>query len=177
MRFLSRAIGSLSSNSRTHRATASTDRRRSRIGVESLETRNLLSIAGVTLQYGNLAITGTHSGGNVAKVWIDSATHNVGVSLNGQSEEFDASKVGNVTYTSGRSGGDTFVNSTKLTSLVFAHGSGNHVTGGTGYNFVYFFGNNETYAATGGYSDVWKAFGTGDTIQNPNHAAVVVYSN
>ena len=132
MRFLSRVITSRAGDSRSHRATASTDRRRARIGVESLETRNLLSIAGVTLQYGNLAITGTHSSGNVAKVWMDSATHNVAVSLNGQSEEFDASKVGNVTYTSGRSGGDTFVNSTKLTSLVFAHGSGNHVTGGTG---------------------------------------------
>jgi hypothetical protein len=144
--------------------------------VESLETRNLLSIAGVTLQWGNLTITGTHASGNVAKIWIDSTTHNVAVSFNGQTEEFAPSKVTSVTYHSGSSGGDTFVNRTSLTTLVYANGNGNHITGGTGYNFTYFFGNNETYTATGGYSDVFKDGGTGDTIVNPNHAKVAVYS-
>ena len=150
---------------------------RSRIQLETLETRSLLSIAGVTLQYGNLAITGTQSSGNVAQVWVDSATHNVAVSFNGQTQEFAASQVSNITYKSGSGGGDTFVNRTSMTSLVYAYGNGNHVTGGTGYNNTYFFGNNETYTATGGYSNVWIDYGTGDTIINPNNATVVVYAN
>jgi hypothetical protein len=176
MRFLNRVIRSLSGDSRADRGTAFNGRRRSRIGLETLERRDLLSIAGVTLQYGNLAVTGTRASGNVANVWMDSSTHKLAVSLNGQTEEFAASNVSSVTYKSGSRGGDTFVNSTSLTSLVYAFGNGNHVTGGTGYNYTYFFGNNETYTATGGFSDVWKSRGTGDTIMNPNHATVVAYA-
>src|SRR5262249_24445717 len=117
MRFLNRIIRSLSVSDR---GTALNGRRRSRFGLETLEGRDLLSIAGVALQYGNLAITGTKASGNVAKVWIDSSTHNVAVSFNWQTEEFAASKVVNVTYKSGSRGGDTFVNSTGMTTLVYA---------------------------------------------------------
>jgi hypothetical protein len=145
--------------------------------LETLENRNLLSIAGVTLKYGNLSITGTQSSGNVAEVWIDSTTHKVAVSLNEKSEEFSASQVSNITYTSGANGGDTFTNNTSLTSVDYGHGGSNKFTGGTGSNFVYFFGNNNTYTAQGGISDVWEDYGSGDIIVNPEHASVTVYAS
>ena len=131
------------------RAAGSACDRRSQIQLEPLESRNLLSIAGVTLQFGNLAIKAPGAGGNMAKVWIDSATHNVAVSLNGKSEEFSAASVANITYTGGAKGGDTFTNNTSLTSLEYGYGGNNKFTGGTSYNFVYFFGNNNTFSAGG----------------------------
>ena len=177
MQFLRRVIGSLSSDPRAHRGAASTGRRRSRIELETLESRDLLSIAGVTLQYGNLAITGTQSSGNAAHVWIDPSTHNVEVSLNGQSEEFTAAQVSNITYKSGAQGGDAFVNDTGLTSLAYGYGGSNQFTGGTGYNYIYFFGNNNTYTAEeGSISAVWEGHGKGDKIVNPYHASVTVYA-
>jgi hypothetical protein len=174
---LTRAIGSWSGGRQAEQRPGSACHRRSHIQLEALETRNLLSIAGVTLQFGNLAIKAPNSSGNVAKVWIDSATHNVAVSLNGQTEEFAAASVANITYTGGAKGGDTFTNSTSLLSLDYGYGGSNKFTGGTSYNFVYFFGNNNKFSAVGGFSDVWKGYGSGDTITDPPGATVVVYNN
>ncbi len=176
MRFLSPVIGSLSSDSRARRGTASTGRRRSRIELETLDNRNLLSIAGVTLQFGNLAITAPKASGNVAEVRIDPTTHNVEVSLNGKSEEFAASKVHSVSYKGGVDGGDTFVNDTNLLSLDFGYGGNNDFTGGTAYNFVFFQGNSNTYTVHGTYSDVFEDHGLHDSIVNPSGARVSVYS-
>jgi hypothetical protein len=177
VRFLRRVIGSLSRDLRARLGTTSTGRRRSRIELEALESRNLLSIAGVTLMFGNLAITATKSSGNAAQVSIDSSTHNVAVSFNGQSEEFTAAQVSSITYKGGASGGDTFVNNTSLTSLAWGYGGGNHFTGGTGFNYTYFFGNHNTFTAQGGISDVWEDYGVGDIIVNPKHASVTVYAS
>ena len=177
MRFLSRVRASRSTDSPADRGRASTGRHCSRIELETLENRDLLSIAGVALQFGNLTITGTRSSGNVAKVWIDSSTHEVAVSLNGQSEEFTASQVASVTYKAGASGGDTFVNNTALTTLEYGYGGRDHFTGGTGFNYVYFFGNNNSYTAQDGVTDVWKDYGSGDTVANPLGGAVTVYSS
>jgi hypothetical protein len=143
--------------------------------LEALESRNLLSIVGITLRYGNLAITGARGSGNVAQVWIDPSTHNVAVSLNGQSEQFSPSSVSSITYKSGANGGDSFVNHTRLTTLAYGNGSNNHFTGGTGYNYIYDFGNNNVFTAQGGVSDLWEGHGTGDVIVNPNHYHVTVY--
>jgi hypothetical protein len=83
--------------------------------LETLETRNLLSISGVTLQFGNLAITAPNSSHNTAVVSIDTSNHNdVKVTLNGASEEFSPSLVANITYKGGSGGHDTFTNSTNL---------------------------------------------------------------
>jgi hypothetical protein len=177
MRFLRGVISSVSSESRANREAPSSRRRRSRIELESLENRALLSITGVKLQFGNLAITAPKSSGNVAQVWIDPATHNVAVSLNGQSEEFAASSVTSITYKSGANGGDTFTNNTKLTNQDYGYGGNNHFTGGTGYSYIYFFGNNNNYAAHGGVNVVWKAHGTGDVIQNGVGASLTVYDS
>ena len=163
MRSLSQVLGSLASDSQVHRITPAHRRHHARMALETLEGRNLLSIAGVTLQFGNLAITAPKASGNVAEVRIDPKTHNVEVSLNGQSEEFAASKVFSVTYKGGVDGGDTFVNDTSLTTLDYGYGGDNNFTGGTGYNYVYFDGNDNTYTADAGVSDVWKDYGSGDT--------------
>jgi hypothetical protein len=141
-----------------------------------MEGRSLLSIAGVTLQFGNIAIVAPKASGNVAEVQIDSKTHNVEVSLNGQSEEFAASSVVNITYKGGANGGDTFVNHTDLTALYYGFGGGNTFTGGGAYNFVFFTGNNNTYNANGLYSDVFEGGGSGDQAVNPSHSPISVYS-
>jgi hypothetical protein len=137
-----------------------------------LETRALLSIPGVTLQFGNLAITATKASGNVAQVSIDSVTHNVKVTLNGNSEEFSASKVYNVTYKGGSGGGDTFQDNTSLVSLEYGYGGNNNFTGGTSYNYVYFFGNNNSFTGpAGSVSDVFENGGHGDTM----HGSGTIY--
>lgn len=175
MRFLSRIIGSFLSNSHGQRRATLYRPRARAVEVQSLEPRNLLSVAGVTLQFGNLAITGTKASGNVAEVWIDPATHNVAVSLNGQSEEFAPNLVSNITYKSGASGGDTFTNNTRLTAMNYGYGGNNHFTGGTGFSYIYFFGNDNSYKAQGGTSDVWEDYGVGDVITDATGASVIVY--
>ena len=93
MRFLNRIIGSGVKNpcnpcARQRRRSALP--RGSRIEIESLESRNLLSIGGVTLSYGELSIVAPLLSGNKAAVSIDPTNQDVKVSLNGQSEEFCA---------------------------------------------------------------------------------------
>jgi len=166
-------MGSVPEGSRARQERRPTGRRRSRIELERLETRNLLSIAGVTLQYGNLAIqapnTASNVPGNVAVVSIDSSNHNnVKVSLNGASEEFSPSQVYNITYVGRQAGGDTFTDNTNLVSLDYGYGGNNNFTGGGSYNYVYFYGNNNTFTGvTGSYSVVFEDGGTGDTINDP----------
>jgi hypothetical protein len=140
-----------------------------------MESRALLSIPGVTLQFGNLAITATKASGNVAQVSIDSSNKNVRVAFNGQTEEFSPGQVLNITYKGGISGGDSFVNNTQLTDLAYCYGGSNSFSGGTGYNYVFFFGNNNTYHGQGGYTDVWEGWGKNDTINGLG--TIVVYLN
>ena len=149
----------------------------SSVALEPLELRDAPSIAGVTLQYGNLAIKAPNPSGNVAEVQIDPLSGNVEVTLNGASEEFAAASVMSITYKGGSGGGDTFTNDTGLTSLDYGHGGGNTFTGGSGYDFVYFFGDDNTFVATAGMADVFEDHGQGDAIVNPNGALVVVYSD
>lgn len=182
MRFLGRIIGAVSEGSRA-RHRRPTGGHRTRIGCETLEGRALLtavstSIPGVSLTYGNLSITAPKSSGNVAEVSIDPSTHNVKVSLNGQSEEFSASQVYNITYVGGSGGGDTFTNDTNLVELAYGYGGHNDFTGGTSYNFVYLYGNDNTYDAQAGslFSDVFEDGGTGDTVSDPPGSPVQTFA-
>lgn len=151
--------------------------RRAPIGLEALEGRALLSIPGVSLQFANLSITATKASGNVAQVSIDPLNHNVKVSLNGQTEEFSAKLVANVTYKGGSGGDDTFVNDTSLVELAYGYGGNNNFTGGTSYNYVFFYGNNNSYnAQDGDFTDVFEDGGTGDAINNPDGASIQCYS-
>jgi hypothetical protein len=173
MRFFNRILGSLSEGSRT-RDRRFTDQRRSRIELEMLEGRTLMSgIPGVSLRFGNLAITAPNASGNVAQVSIDPSNHDVKVSLNGKSEEFSPSLVASVTYKGGSGGGDTFTNDTYLVEQAYGYGGHNTFTGGTTYNFVYFFGNSNTYQAqAGSFCDVFENGGKGDTIHDPPGATI-----
>src|ERR1700730_19094595 len=69
MRFLSRSTGLFQSTSGAREEYRSAGRRRLPMTLETLETRNLMSVPGVSLSYGNLLIQApTGSSGNVAKV-------------------------------------------------------------------------------------------------------------
>jgi hypothetical protein len=177
MRFLSRKSGLVRSTSRAQEEHRSARRsRRSPIALETLETRGLMSVPGVSLSYGNLLIQApTGSSGNVAKVSIDPATQNVNVSFNGQTESFSAGQVANITYYGGSGGGDKFENDTNLVSLDYGFGAGNNFSGSTSYNFVYFFGAGNTYSAPdGSFSDVLE-IGGGDTVNASPAADVAIY--
>jgi hypothetical protein len=171
MRFLGRNRGLVQGVSGTRQVHRSANRRRSPIALETLDTRSLMSVPGVTLAFGNLAITapaGSH--GNVATVSIDPSNQDVMVSFNGQSEEFSPSKVFSVTYVGGTGGGDTFANDTSLLSVDFGFGQQNNFTGGTGDNFVFFFGSNNTYNEEPGSTNYVFELGGPDTINIINNS-------
>jgi len=163
MRLFHRITGSLSEGSPA-RDRRSAGPRRARIECEVLEGRALMSLPGVVVQFGNIAITSTLASGNHAQVSI-AADHNVLVTVNGQSEEITG-RVFNVTYKGSAGGGDTFVNSTNLVEAAYGHGGSNNFTGGSNYNFVYLWGNGNTYNANG-FSDVMEHGGQHDAINNP----------
>lgn len=156
-------------------------RRSNPLVFDALETRNLLTLAGVSLTYGNLLIEPTKPSGNV--VQLLALPDNVLVlTVNGQEESLPLYAGGpynggvlNVTYVGGQGGGDTFVNDTSLVSLDYGFGGGNAFTGGAGFNYVFFYGNGNTFAGQPGEaSDVFEDGGT-DTIE-ANGAVVQVYS-
>jgi hypothetical protein len=171
--FLNQIISLLPRATNARQERRPTDRYRSTMALETLESRNLLSIAGVTLSYGSLAFhapAGSH--GNVASVSIDPSNHNIKASFNGHSEEFSPGQVSSITYMGGTGGGDTFTNSTSLMSLEYGFGQHNNYTGGSGFNYVYFYSGNNTYSASAGsMSDVFEVGGT-DTVNNPFGAVV-----
>jgi hypothetical protein len=177
MRFLSRIMGFVPAASRARQERRSTGRRRSRIELETLEGRALMTgIAGVSVSYGNLLIQPTQASGNTAVVSI-APDQNLQVTLNGQSEEFSPSAISSITYYGGSGGGDSFTNATNLTSLEYGYGSGNNFTGGTGFNYAFFYyGSGNTFNAQGGsVNDVFEVFGS-DAVNNPDNALVQVYS-
>ena len=163
-------------DSHVNRDYRSAGNRRASVALESLETRGLMSVPGVSLSYGNLLIQApSGSSGNVANISIDPANHNVQVSFNGKSEEFCRSSVSNITYMGGSGGHDTFTNNTNLVSLVLAFGSHDTVTGGTGYNYVYFYGGGNTFNAQSGCVSDVSEIGGSDTINSAPHATVNVF--
>ena len=86
-------------------------------------------------------------------------------------------QVTSITYKSGANGGDTFENDTSRTNLDYGYGGRNHFTGGTGYNYIYLFGNNNAFNVQGGTNVAWKAFGIGDVFQNPTGSSLTIYNN
>jgi hypothetical protein len=178
MSFLSRIMGSIPTGSRVRKELRSAGRRCSRLELGRLESRDLMSgIAGVSLTYGNLTIESPKTSGNTAIVSIDPSTKNVEVTLNGQSEEFSPSLVDNITYVGGAGGGDTFTDNTSLVSLDYGYGSGNTFTGGSSYNYVFFYGGDNTFnGVKGSVSDVFEDGYTNDLI-NADGGIVQQYSS
>jgi hypothetical protein len=177
MRFLSRIMGLVSEGSRIRPQRRSGSRTRSPIELQRLEGRDLLSIAGVSLNYGVLAIQAPKASGNSAVVQMVGS--NVQVTLNGASETFSPSLVASITYMGGSGGGDTFTDDTSVASLEYGYGSGNNFTGGTGNNYAYFYGkgtNSNTFnAQVGGVSDVIEWGGKNTVKVNTNGADVQIW--
>jgi hypothetical protein len=174
MHFLRRFYVSKTESTRTHRPAT---RRRSPAMLEMLESRNLMSVAGVAVEYGALAITAPLASKNVATVSIDPSNKDIKVSLNGQSEEFSPGSISSVTYEGSYGGGDTFTNATSLMTLSYGYGSGNDFTGGTGYNYFYIWGTgNNTYnAPSGSVTDLFEIGGT-YTVNTGTGATVQIYT-
>ena len=164
MQFFSRVFGAASKTSRVRRADRSPRSRCSQIGVESLEGRDLMSdIPGVSNQGGVLVITATQAAHNTVIVSNDQ-NGNVLVTLNGNSEMFPAGTVWTISYTGGQGGGDTFTNNTNLSEVAVMYGGGNQVVGGTSWNLVDLWGNNNSFDSPGGASDVFTYNGPNNNI-------------
>src|SRR5271157_5519465 len=99
MQFLSRVFGTAPKTSRVRQADRSPRSRCSQIRVESLEGRNLMS-TGIVSQGGIVEITATKPSNNTATV-SNLGDGNVGVTLNGYSQEFSRSSIWTICYTSG----------------------------------------------------------------------------
>src|SRR5271166_4238085 len=91
VQFFSRVFGAASKTSQIRRADRSPRSRRSQIGVESLEGRDLMS-GGITNQGGALVITAPQAANNTVIVSNDQ-NGNVLVNLNGNSQMFAAGTV------------------------------------------------------------------------------------
>ena len=177
MRFLSRMMSLVSEGSHARPTRSAAGRRPLRMELEPLEGRALLSaLAGVSVQYGNLAIQAPQASGNVAVITAP-APNTVQLSLNGQCETFNTTQISitSITYLGGSGGGDTMVNDTDLPTVEYGFGSGNNFMGGTGFNYAFFFGGANTFdAQAGSVSDVFELSG-GNTVSNPDGAVVQDY--
>jgi hypothetical protein len=147
-------FGIASRMSRMSSVTKTDRRRQPLLTMEFLEDRDLKTtgIAGVSLSNGLLSITGTQLSGNTAIVSIDPTNQMVRVNLNGDSEEFAPSQISAVFYNGGQGGGDTFVNSTNLLAIEYGWGGNNTFTGGTGDDYMFMFGDNNTVTDRGGFA-------------------------
>jgi len=145
--------------------------------VESLEGRELLSgnIPGVSFSFGALTITGTQASHNSAQVSIDPSNGMVKVSLNGQAVEYNKSSIWSMNYTGGQGGWDSFINDTSLTETVTMYGGNNTSLGGSSWNSVNLWGDNNTYDARGAASYVFTYNGPNDKITP--YSAVAVFAS
>ncbi len=166
MQFFSRVFGAASKTSRVRRADRSPRSRRSQIGVESLEGRDLMS-GGATNAGGALVIQAPQAANNTVTVSNDQ-NGNVIVNLNGNSQMFAAGTVYTISYSGAPQGGDTFINNTGLNGVAVMNGSGNHVVGGSGLNVVALWGDYNSFNAQGGVSYVYCYNGPNDNINTSN---------
>ena len=60
---------------------------------------------------------------------------------------FPASTIWTISYTGAKGGGDTFTNNTSLSEMAAGNGGNNQVLGGSSWNLVYLWGNNNSYDA------------------------------
>lgn len=165
---LSRVFGANQKVTRARRADRSPLRRRARFTLETLEDRDLKSnIPGVQDVYGGIMIKATQADHNVASVSIDPANQNVKVTLNGDSVEFDSGEIWTLSYTGSRGGWDSFTNDTSIPDVVSMQGGNNTMLGGSSWNYVNLYGDNNTFDARGGASDVFTFAGPNDHLTLP----------
>jgi hypothetical protein len=148
--------------------TKTVRRRQPQLNLEALEARDLktVGVPGVSLANGMLSITGTQFSGNTAAVSIDPTNQMVKVTLNGASQEFAPSLVAAVFYNGGYGGGDTFANSTNIMAIEYGWGGHNNFTGGSGDDYMFLWGDDNTVTDTGGVAVAYTHGGRGDNIAN-----------
>jgi hypothetical protein len=177
MQFLSRVFSATPKTSRVRQADRSPRRRRAQFSVESLEGRDLKSdIPGVSDLGRVISISATQAAQNRASVEIDPNNGNVQISLNGNSVEYSRNAVWSVTFSGGQGGGDVFRNDTNIPEVATGYGGNNQFLGGSSWNTVSFWGDNNSYDARGGASYVYT-FGSGDNIVPYNNVSVFSYNN
>ena len=115
-----------------------------------------------------LVITATQAANNTAIVSNDQ-NGNVQVTLNGNSAGVPRRRCLDVSsYSGGQGGGDTFTNNTGLSEMAVMYGGNNHVVGGSSWNLVELWGDNNSFDAQGGPSDVFTYNGPNNQHQHPN---------
>ena len=177
MQFFNRLFGFDSIVSRPRREARHHRRHQATFTLEGLEDRDLKSnIPGVTMQYGVIGITATQGSGNSASVSIDHSNQMVKVSLNGQSVEYNQGDVYTVNFSGSQGGSDTFTNNTSLTELAYGNGGNNHFKGGSSWNMIYLYGDNNSFDARGTSSYVFAYNGPNDNIQSYNNVQVFASS-
>jgi hypothetical protein len=175
MKFLSRVFGLDTTASRARQADRPSHQRRTQLRLETLEGRDLKSADGVSLSYGMLNITAPNaSGGNVAVV--NQVGSQVTVTVNDQTDTFNASDVWQINFTGCQAGHDTFVNNTGLNDVANGYGGGNQFYGGSGFNTISLSGDYSVYDARGGFSYVWAANGPNDYIPLYGNTYVTQYT-
>ncbi len=173
MQYFSRVFGAASKTSRVRRADRSPRSRCSQIGVESLEGRDLMSATPISIQAGVLEMTATQAANNTASVSMVQ-NGNLQVTLNGNTVVIPANTVWTISYNGGAKGGDSFKNNTGLSEVTVTYGGGDHVMGGKSWNLAYFWGNDNSFASSGGASDVFT-YGSNNNI-NTQDAPTAVYA-
>ncbi len=175
MQFLSRIFGRDRKISRACHADRSPHRHRARVGVESMEGRNLLS--NVSVQWGTLTINAPQASQNQTYVWNDANGQSVDVWTDNQYYQFDRSQISWVTYNGGSGGGDYLENDAGLNMVATGNGGNNTFKGGSAYNYVVLWGDNNSYDARGGASNVYAYNGPNDNVTAYSDVYVTAYNS
>jgi RTX calcium-binding nonapeptide repeat (4 copies) len=151
--------------------------RRLAAGLETLESRNLLTAGSVVLSPGLITVTPSSAGSNIAIVSYANVNGQkmLDVNLNGNDNYFNPTQVGAVYYMgSGTSGAQTFENGTSVHTVAWGGSGSNLFEGGTGSDeFIGGTGSNTFYAGSG--FEVLVG-GSGANTYNENAAGLGVIS-
>lgn len=126
------------------------------------------------LRWDNLQITAPLPDANNVVIAMSGTA--VLLNVNGQIATFPINSVANITYIGSAGGRDLVTNQTNFVTLAnFGTGGNNTYTASSNYNYVNFYGGDNTFNGTPGkVSDVFMNGGIGDVI-NKNGATVQVY--
>jgi hypothetical protein len=142
--------------------------RRRHVQLDVLEDRSLLSTAAAPVQLvgQTVQIMADKASGNDAQIQINpNNSSQLEVTLNGQNYDFSLSQVQAVVYIGGAQGHDTVTNGTSLEFIADAFGGGNTITGGTGTDYIFAWGDNTTVNDQGGGNVIFTHGGRNDNVQ------------
>lgn len=162
MLFLNRLIGTASQAPRTRPEDRSQRRRRAQFSLETLEGRELKTVANY---YGQVLIQASQDYAETSIQKTENGT--VEVVSDNESYVFDASEVTSITYVGSFGGGNTFINNTDYTTIVMTYTGNNNIQAGRGFNLLYLTGDNNNYH-TDGYTSLVYTYGRNNNISGDN---------